>query len=514
MGFGFSNFDFERPEGAEPSMDELWDETKVSRSVERRTRALVEIALRLADDEEYWKAIAAAEAAVELLKEQDEALSLGHGYFFLGEQHYALSRYEEARKFFGYALTDFENLIHSWGRAEALKMLGYTNRDLDNQDLALDCLRQAAEVYAELLQYTSAGVVTLDIGQIQQNKGAFEVALVVYEKALAYFQDGDDLIGSGRYHLAAAEALDMLERLDEAKVHVEDALAIFEFIKHAWFINVAKYRLGRILGELGQYEEAIARLSEAAEANRRSGHHHREAAICELEHAKVLRMAGRTGEAHKLLLQLKAVFGGVAEKGLVIDVELQIAKILRAQGAFWEAEELLVKNLQGAIESKGMGLATSLVLELAKSYCDNARFEDALNLIESQAELISGVNLKKQVYWHNVHAAALLGLKRLADARPILEKAVSVDPGPHHLTTVARTYELLSQALEPGQSEASAKMLAAAMALYLKGGDPSSAARLAQPMEPKGPHLALESLRAADGQLSFFADLDEFRQAS
>ena len=513
MGFGFSNFDFERPEGFELSMDDLWDATRATKNIDGRKNALVEIALRLAYEGETWKAIGAAEAALELFKQLDESLSLAHAYFFLGEQHYALSNYSDARKYFGYALTDFENLINEEGRAESLKMLGYSNRDLKNTDIALDCLRKSVEIYADLFQNTSAGIVTLDIGQIQLQKGAFEVALVVYDKALEYFQLADDLIGAGRYHLAAAEALSMLERLNDSKSHIEDGLQIFEFIGNIWFTNVSKFRLGCILGELGEYAQAIDLLNEAGEANRRGGHHFREAAICDLERAKVLRLSGQISEARQLVGKLKAVFNGVGEKGLVINAELTKAKILRAQGAFWEAEEIMAKNLEAALEEGGV-TASSLVVNLAESYCDTGRYEDALNLLEAQSTLVVGVNLDKQARWHNVHAAALIGLNRLADARPVLQKAVSIDVGPHCLKTVARTYELLAMSLEPGQLETSVKFTAAAISLYLKAGDPASAAKLAKPMEPKGPDLALESLRVADGQLSFFADLDQYRKAS
>jgi tetratricopeptide (TPR) repeat protein len=514
MGFGFSNFNFDRPEGAELSMDDLWNDTRADKNITARMHALTEIATRLAEEGEQWKAIGAAEAAMELFKQLDEALSLAHGNFFLGEQYFALEKYEEARKLFGYAETEFENLINDEGRAESLKMLGYSNRELKNLDVALECLRQAAEIFVDQAQYTTAGILTLDIGQLQQQKGAFEVALNVYEKALEQFQSADDLIGSGRYHLATAEALDMLERLEESKQHIEDGLQIFEFINHAWFTNVSKFRLGRILGEMGQYEEALALLTDAAEVNRKHGHHLREAAFCELERAKVLRLAGRFQESRQILKQLKAVFEGVGEPTFAIDAELQQAKILRAEGAFWEAEEILAKNLTSILESDNPGLASSLVICLAESYSDSGRHEEALNLIESQPALTIGLNLKKQVAWNNCHARALIGLQRLADARPFLEKAVAVDVGPYGVASTARTYELLSMALEPGQQEAALGFRAAAISLYLKAGEPATAFRLAKPMEPKGPHSALEALRTADGQLSFFADLNEYRQAS
>jgi tetratricopeptide (TPR) repeat protein len=305
----------------------------------------------------------------------------------------------------------------------------------------------------------------------------------------------------------------MLERLNDAKAHIEDGLQIFEFIGNIWFTNVSKFRLGCVLGELGEFDQAIDQLNQAAEANRRGGHHFREAAICDLERAKVLLHSGQLAEARQLVRKLKAVFNGVGEKGLVINTELTKAKILRAQGAFWEAEEVMSKNLEAALEEGGV-TASSLVVNLAESFCDTGRYEDALNLLEAQSALLVGVNLDKQARWHNVHAAALLGLNRLAAARPVLQKAVSIDVGPRCLKTVARTYELLALSLEPGQLETAVNFTAAAISLYLKAGDSASAARLAQPMEPNGPDLALESLRVADGQLSFFADLDGFRKAS
>lgn len=145
---------------------------------------------------------------------------------------------------------------------------------------------------------------------------------------------------------------------------------------------------------------------------------------------------------------------------------------------------------------------------LAELYSKRQQHGMALEIVEGLVGKIDGLGFEEQTHWFNAHAGALVGLGRLAEARPILEKAIALDQAAAAPAAVARSYELLAQALDYEQQGSLAYCAGAAMAYYLKSGNPEAAANLARHLEPGGPQRALALLREADGQLSFLNDFE------
>lgn len=506
MGLGFGSFFEHQPEEG-VTLQELWKDTTLDKDIQTRTRALVKIAERLGDSGDTGGAISAAETASELFKQQDNTRQVAHGYFFIGEQYFSMNSFEEAKKYFGYAESEFESTLHAEGQGEALKMLGYCNVSLNSRDRAFDCWHKAVGLFEEVWEPASAGLVTMEIGKLHHSTGAFEVALASYDRAFNFFKDADDLLGSANYHLESSLTLASLGRHEAAATHLESALQIYEFTENEFLANLVKYRLGIVYGDFGNHSDGIRLLEESAAGNRRFKVHHA-VARCDLAKAIILQQVGQVSEAKAILVSVRAVFEGLGEIGSLIEAETALARNLLLKGDSLAAEELLAKNLKQATEKADSATEVMLRQLLAELYSKRQQHSMALEIVEGLVGKIDGLGLEVQTHWFNAHAGALVGLGRLAEARPILEKAVALDQSESAPLAVARSYELLSLTLDYEQQGSLAYCAGAAVSYYLKGGNPEAAARLARNLEPAGPQRALALLREADGQLSFLNDFE------
>ncbi|HEY5444337.1 MAG TPA: CHAT domain-containing protein, partial [Pyrinomonadaceae bacterium] len=73
--------------------------------------------------------------------------------------------------------------------------------------------------------------VSTNVGHAYYEMGEFEKALSFYEEPLRYWQTTTNKLNEAITHSHIAAALRELGRLDEAKIHIEQSIALFEFIR-------------------------------------------------------------------------------------------------------------------------------------------------------------------------------------------------------------------------------------------------------------------------------------------
>src|SRR4029079_15285036 len=90
---------------------------------------------------------------------------------------------------------------------------------------------QAVQLAQAVGNRTTEATVLINVGHSYYLLGEFEKALRFYEDPLRHWQTTGNKLNEAITHSHIAAALRDLGRLDEAKVHIEQSIALFEFIR-------------------------------------------------------------------------------------------------------------------------------------------------------------------------------------------------------------------------------------------------------------------------------------------
>jgi tetratricopeptide (TPR) repeat protein len=503
MGFSYGEYDGE--EEVEPTLNELWAQTTPSNHLETRTAALVKIAVRLANSSDHYGAISAAQAAGELFEQLGDQGEVAQSHYFSGEQFMRLKKYAEARDEFIMAADAFHLAIDDFGRGESLRMLGYAFKNLDDFPAALEAWHDAVRILEASFSYSAAGAITLEIGQRQLENNHYELAMETFGKAMDSFQLCDDLIGAGRTHVYMAQCLQNLGKAKEALPRLRDAVRIYEYLEDSHRLADARMQLARGLQLAGQLDESESIFNLASEAFKTFGSH-KATATTYVHLSEIERSRGNTKRAEELVTLARTIYDSCGYPFLVLGLDVANAVRLLESGNELAAEEILSKALSEFDENTNEKTEREVRTHLSLIYQAWGQYERALHLIENYQQRSKQWAFIEKLRWQNAQASALIGLGRISDARPILEKAIAIDLVEMAPGETARSYELLAMTMDEAQATELTLIRANSVALYLKAGQVAEATRVSGVLLPDGPQNALKAVREADGQLAFLFD--------
>ena len=170
--------------------------------------------------------------------------------------------FEKALRFIHAALQASQESNDPKLRAAVLNQAGTTYAHLGSFEEGLEYLLASLQVLEDA-GLEATGNPLNNIGNIYMLQGDPERALDFFDRAKRAFAESgtgrDRVIGLGN----AGRALEALGDLESARLLFEQSLALARELDDRVYIPPALSKLGRVLGQLGQHEEAFARLGEA-----------------------------------------------------------------------------------------------------------------------------------------------------------------------------------------------------------------------------------------------------------
>jgi len=182
---------------------------------------------------------------------------------FVGEIHWRLGSYEQARRYLERALAMKRALGDREQEAKTLNVLGLLHWDLGEFAQAQDYFREGAEIAAKLGDKRLQGAILNNLSLVHDELGDYYVSLDQYRRVLELYEEADFPRGRGDTLGNVGGVYLLLGRFEEALEHYQQALAISQQLGSTISLsqdhgNVALCYLG-----LGQAEMALAHLEQA-----------------------------------------------------------------------------------------------------------------------------------------------------------------------------------------------------------------------------------------------------------
>jgi CHAT domain-containing protein len=189
--------------------------------------------------------------------EDGDAFNMARAERYVGESHWRLGNYEQARAHLEHALLMMRQLNEKLGEGKVLNVLGLLEWDLGNYDLAMSYFRQASQIGTDLDDRRLAGATMNNLGLVLDELGDYQSSLEHYHKALDFYEgagfprgESDTLGNIGGVHL-------LLGRYQEALGHYQRALAISESLAATASLTLDHGNLALCFLGLGRLEEAL-----------------------------------------------------------------------------------------------------------------------------------------------------------------------------------------------------------------------------------------------------------------
>jgi tetratricopeptide (TPR) repeat protein len=485
---------------------ELWKLT-TSDDKKDRAEALMELSWRLYQQRDFSESLSAVATARALFIELEMPSSEARAGLIESRGLIAREDYSEAISLLERTIELYRTYASEAELADAISLQAQAYACVEDGEKAEKHFRAALELYRSNNRPTSAGIIALDLGDLLGGMSRQSEALVTFHDALAIFQGGSDLVGSGRAHDRIAAALIDLGDIDVALDHLREALRIFEYIEDAPRWTWAQYRLGWTLVTKGQNAEAIPLLKEAARWYKEQGNYSR-AADADTQLAHALTNEGNEIEAREIYRRTRAVYAGLGQEHSARIADGNIAASLARTGEVEEAVELYRRLLAQSRETEDGYLIRGISVRLANSLRDLgtfAAYEEAIAILDASPVEDWGDSIGDKVFQLDAYRGTYLDMANEAKAEEYANKILEygVEPGFMGYTANAyRTIGILEH--DRGNSELSKSYIAQAIALYLADGSDGTARELSQRLMPTGsPAQGTDILRpestAADG---------------
>ena len=322
---------------------------------------------------------------------------------YIGESHWRLGNYDQARRHLDNALAGFRGLGEKLGEGKVLNVLGLLEWDLGNYEQAITDFQQASAIGSELGDRRLAGSTMNNLSLVYDELGDYQTSLRQYHQALDLYEGADfprgesDTLGNigGTYLL--------LGRYQEALSYYERALRISEALASKSSMSLDHGNLALCYLGLGQVDRSIRHFDLAIGFAIDTGMR-KEEALWLRGKGNVLIRQGRYDlglENHRAAL---AIYEQVGARGLLLDALHDMGQLHLLLGDFVSAEQYFER---GAGMARELGLAQAVTANLLalgdlQSKRDhreeaNALYEQALHRATDAGEL-------------NYQAESLLGL--------------------------------------------------------------------------------------------------------
>jgi tetratricopeptide (TPR) repeat protein len=475
----------------------LWKLT-TSDDKQERAEALLELAKRKQDKDQLVESLSEAATARELFAELAMPGSEARAGWLEARALHAQDNCAEVIAVLERTIELYRSYAGEVELADTIRLQAQAFVCLNRCDEAEQSYRAAIELYRSNGGYTAAGICALDLGDLQGSNNHQTDALVTLQESLAIFQEGSDLIGSGRSHDRIAAALIDLGNIAEATEHLREGLRIFEYIEDAGRWTWAQYRLGWALVSQGQKTEAIPLLKEAARWYKEQGYYAR-AADADTQLAHALTNEGSEAEARDIYRRTRAVYSGL---GLEHNARLADGNIAASLVRTKEHDAAIViyrKILEQAHANDDQYLVRAISVRLAnalRGLNTFAAFEEALTILDASPVDGWGDSISDRVFQLDSYRALLSEMGRDAEAEDYANRILSFGVEPGFMSYTANAYRALGLIEhDRGNIEESKALIAQAIALYLADGSDDSARELSKRLMPTGSAQGTDVLR-------------------
>lgn len=449
----------------------------------QRGYALMEMAWRMRQARDFVQEGSYAAAARDVFHAQELPLDEGTAALIESRSMRTQNKYEAGLAAADVAIAIFREYGRERQLGDAFAARAACLEELDRDDEAEVSYFDAANMLVEAEFFTGAGISLLDAGEIQGRTDRISDSLATFQRALKVFTDGSDLVGVGRAHDRIAASLIEMGQLDDALIHLREALNLFEYVENEFYRVHAKYRLGWTLVSRGDTDEAIPLLSDAAAHYKRIGDFGK-AAECDFQIAHALSATGRFSEAEDLYRKTRAVFVGAGRESDARLAEGNLAINLGRQGRHAEAVDVYRKVIAQAQEADDAFGYRGLITRMA----NDLRFLDTFDAVE---EAITTLDLSPVEDWgdHTYERVLQLDSYRAAhawlghddEAEKYAKAILDFPVESSYLSHVAGAHRTLGQIAEKRGDKAEAdRLIAQAIALYLADGEDDTARELSQ----------------------------------
>ena len=268
----------------------------------------------------------------------------------IGEARYWLGDYPAAREALTHAQAIGARFEDDWTSAHALRFLGdiaiNVDADVDRAEKLLDEALAAAERLGDSRTITRT---LLFAGWVPWTRNRYDEAEPLWRRALQIARDDDD-----RWALVRALTSLSINRQDTdndgARALIEEALEVAEEMDDGFSAAVATVQRGRLLEDVGRYDEALPDLDHGVAVFSDLGARW-EMADALAERGIINRENGRLDEAERDLRQAIRISEELGERQLAGWTWKALARVAEKRGDRVQAEERWRRASQAAAES-------------------------------------------------------------------------------------------------------------------------------------------------------------------
>ena len=186
------------------------------------------------------------------------------GLIDLGAAYFSRGEYEEAEKYFIQALGQAKR--YKVRRSEARASLALANLYIqrDSPDEAISYVEQARDFYQQAGYRKETARALLLLGRAKRQKGDYQGALEIFSQQIRLAQEMGDQSELASSNVSIGYLLGFyLEQYGKALDHFNESIRLYEAIGAKYRNGYNQMNRGRLLAELGRYDEARASLNQA-----------------------------------------------------------------------------------------------------------------------------------------------------------------------------------------------------------------------------------------------------------
>jgi serine/threonine protein kinase/lipopolysaccharide biosynthesis regulator YciM len=186
------------------------------------------------------------------------------GLIDLGAAYFSRGEYGDAEKYFTQALEQAKRYKVRRSEARACLALANIYIQRDSPDEAISYVEQARDFYQSAGYRKETARALLLLGRAKRQKGDYQGALEIFSQQIRIAEDTGDQSELASSHVSIGYLLGFyLEQYSKALDHFNESIRLCEAIGAKYMNGYNQMNRGRLLAELGRYDEARASLSQA-----------------------------------------------------------------------------------------------------------------------------------------------------------------------------------------------------------------------------------------------------------
>ncbi|HKS11092.1 MAG TPA: CHAT domain-containing tetratricopeptide repeat protein [Pyrinomonadaceae bacterium] len=341
------------------------------------------------NESDHALALSTAQEALSLFQSANDKAGMARAYAQIGRCHLAQSDLAEATENYNHALQQWRDQGDLGEQAGALINLAYIEQRKAEWSNALAYYSEAQALIKD--DPFQLGLIASGMGDLFNENGLFESALVQYDRALNYFRDAKVPLGVSRTTMDIGYTEYLQGDYPASLSHLNEALANLDPTSlHA---AQCHENLGRLHISLGQYAVALQHL-EPALAKYESANNPMEAERVRALIGQAYEQQGLFDHARPNYLQALGVFRKLKDRISEASVNFALGRLELKAGQLDQAEAYLKQSLEDTEDirtiSTGRDLTTAYSASVHERYeayvaclVRKSKSRDAQQLIES-----------------------------------------------------------------------------------------------------------------------------------